>query len=524
MKQTLYSDKILLKTYVYKYINAIKTYITLLHPFIHSTLTNPTSSLLCFFPTFPQVGGATGLIGDPTGRVTERVLLDEEKVRENVEGIRKTLNQFLHPSNEDLTMVPGGEMEPILGAEQDYIPATASSSSPSSSSSSLPTSSLPPSTGVEVVNNVDWYQDMSIVKFLREAGRHMRVNTMLGRESVKRRMTSGEDGSSVEGLSLAEFFYQALQGYDFYHLHQTKGCTVQLGGTDQWGNVAAGIDLIHRMHAQNNTSQSNPSTNIPRSKSNTSQENLNHAAGSSSSGIDDESVGNGGRGEAHALTLQLLLTSTGEKFGKSAGNAVWLREDKTSPFALYQHLLRTHDADVERMLMLFTFLSIDAIKALMTTHSTRPESRVAQRRLAEEVVTLAHGPRGLAKARAATRILYPEGSERGLALEREGSNLKVGQVLLSADDLIQALDGVPQVTVSREEVVGKSVVDFAVLSKLCSSKGDARRLISGGGFSLGNARVTSPTEVISLERDVWCDRVILLRSGTKKQHVIVLKD
>ena len=330
------------------------------------------------------VGGATGLIGDPSGKSVERKMQTVEQVQHNLEGIKENLSRFLN-------------------FDDPVNPAI-------------------------LVNNYDWYKDVSAINFLRDICVNFRVPQMLAKESVKKRMEA-TDG----GMTFTEFSYQILQGYDFLHLYDTYGCTLQVGGSDQWGNITAGTDLIHRLRGQ----------------------------------------------EAYGLTFPLVCDSNGLKFGKSEGNAIFLDARKTSYYDFYQFFMRAMDADVIRYLRIFTFLPEDRIAELAEQVKTAPEKREAQRVLAEEVTRAVHGEKGLAEAQRATEVLYG-GSIEGL----------------SAATLESIFKNVPSAELPREKVIGQSVLDVVAAAKMTASKGEARRLAQQGGLSLNNEKV-APDRVFS---------------------------
>jgi tyrosyl-tRNA synthetase len=353
-------------------------------------------------------GGATGLIGDPSGKSAERQLLTEEEVRANLAGIQENLSRFLdfrHPT----------------------VPA-------------------------KLVNNYDWFKDVTFIAFLREIGKHFRLTQMLGKESVRKRM----EGSD-EGMSFTEFCYQLLQAYDFLWLHDHEGCRVQLGGADQWGNITAGTELIRRLR-----------------------------------GV-----------EAFGVTIPLVCDSQGRKFGKSEGNAVYLDHRRTSYYDFYQFFLRTEDADAARYLRIFTFLPLERIAELEEQVKTAPEKREAQRVLAEEVTRTVHGEHGISVARRATEILFPSSSPSSSSLEG-----------LSLDDLLSIFANVPSSELPHDAVVGKPVLDVAAAAKLCASKGEARRLQQQGGLYLNNQRVADPGRAVSAG-DLIEGRLLVLRAGRK---------
>jgi tyrosyl-tRNA synthetase len=352
------------------------------------------------------VGGATGMIGDPSGKSDERTLLTEEAVAENVIGIRENLERFL---------------------DFDHTTAPAA-----------------------IVNNNDWFATYGFVPFLRDIGKHFRMGSMLSKESVKSRL------SSEAGMSFTEFSYQLLQGYDFLHLLDAHGCTMQLGGSDQWGNITAGTDLIRKLRGA----------------------------------------------DAYGLTLPLVCDSTGQKFGKSAGNAVYLSEAKTSCYDFYQFFVRSTDADVGRFLKVFTFLSLAEIAELERCVEEAPERREAQKRLAEEVTRNVHGEAGLAKALRSTAVLHGEAMDG-----------------LNADDLMTVFVDVPSGELAMEAIGGQPVLNVAAEAGLCKSRGEARRLIQSGGLYLNNVRVAAPEATVT-DGDIIDGRMLVLRSG-KKRYLVV---
>ena len=330
------------------------------------------------------VGGATGLIGDPSGKSVERKMQTVEQVQHNLEGIKENLSRFLK-------------------FDDPVNPAI-------------------------LVNNYDWYKDVSAISFLRDICVNFRVPQMLSKDSVKKRMEA-TDG----GMTFTEFSYQILQGNDFLHLYDTYGCTLQIGGSDQWGNITAGTDLIHRLRGK----------------------------------------------EVYGLTFPLVCDSNGLKFGKSEGNAIFLDARKTSYYDFYQFFLRAMDSDVIRYLRIFTFLPEERIKELEEQVKIAPEKREAQKALAEEVTRAVHGEKGLAEAKRATEVLFG-GSIEGL----------------SADTLESIFKNVPSAELPRDQVVGKPVLDVVAAAKMTASKGEARRLVQQGGLSLNNAKVV-PDRVFS---------------------------
>ncbi len=349
------------------------------------------------------VGGATGMIGDPSGRSTERQLLSPATIQANSESVRKQLARFV-----DFT----GETAAIM------------------------------------VNNAEWTAPVSYLDFLREIGKHFTVNYMLAKESVRRRLEDRE-----HGISYTEFSYMLLQAFDFLHLFGTYGCTMQAGGSDQWGNITAGIELIRRMRG----------------------------------------------GEAFGITFPLLATSSGEKFGKSAGNAVWLDAARTSPYRFYQYWIRTDDRDAERFLKLFTFLSDDEIAELV---AQPPESRAAQKKLAAEVTRIVHGEENLTLAIKASEVLFG-GEVSGLR----------------DHDLHDIFADVPSFSIDRAALEsGIRMTDALVQSGAAKSKGEAGRLISGGGVYINNRRVTAADAQIGIV-DLASETMLVLRVGKKNYYL-----
>ncbi|NQT92835.1 MAG: tyrosine--tRNA ligase [Lentisphaerae bacterium] len=360
----------------------------------------------CGHKVIALVGGATGQIGDPSGKTGDRALISREQVRENVKGIGENLERFIdfeHPS----------------------VPA-------------------------ELVDNSDWLEAFGYIEFLQTVGRHFRMGAMLGRDSVRTRLESDE------GMSYTEFSYALLQAYDFLMLHDSRQCVVQAGGSDQWGNITAGVELVRKLRGA----------------------------------------------EVYGVTAPLVCDSSGRKFGKSEGNAVYLDHRLTSYFDFYQFFYRTADVDVIRFLKIFTFLSLDRIAELEGELKTEPESRVAQKALAEEVTRNVHGEKGLEVAQRSSAVLYGEAMDG-----------------LRAEDLMDIFADVPSTELSRAEVEGSSIVDVAGASGLCKSKGEARRLVESGGLYLNNVRVPGKDRTVAGE-DIVDGRVLVLRSGKRNHHLV----
>ena len=352
------------------------------------------------------IGGATGIVGDPSGKSDERSLLSPQDVAHNVERL-------------------GRQMSGILDFSGDN-PAV-------------------------MLNNHDWIGPMSFIDWLRDVGKHFTVNTMIAKESVKRRI------ESEQGISFTEFSYMTMQAYDYLHLFDEFGCTLQCGATDQWGNITAGIDLVRRTRAA----------------------------------------------EAYGLTFPLLSTAGGQKMGKSEGNAIWIDPDKTSPYLFYQYWMQTEDADVDRFLRLFTFLDLGEIEQLSAAHREAPHQRVGQKALAEQVTRLVHGDDGLSKAQRATDALF-------------GGDL--GE--LSTADLLDIFANVPSTNVAAERFsTGVTLADLLSESCVCKSKSDARRAVEQGSIYLNNQRCADAMKSVT-SSDLIGGSMLVLRSGKKRYHLV----
>jgi tyrosyl-tRNA synthetase len=352
------------------------------------------------------VGGGTGLIGDPSGKSQERTLLSVEDVDANARGMRAQLERFL---------------------DFDARPNPA-----------------------RLINNADWLRSITLLEFLRDTGKHFTVNYMLAKESVKRRL--GGD----EGISFTEFSYLLLQAYDYLVLHQRFGCTLQMGGSDQWGNITAGCDLIRKV------------------------------AG----------------GRAHGLVLPLVTTAAGTKFGKTEAGTVWLDPERTSPFRFYQFWLNTDDRDVVKYLKFFTWLERDAIVPLEHAVASAPAAREAQRTLAREVTRMVHGDAELARAERASAVLFG-GSIRDAAPE----------------DLLLVFEDVPSTTMSRTAFETSTVATAAVEAGLATSKGEAARLIKQGGVYLNGERVTDERRLLSMA-DTIGGTLAVLQKGQRERRLV----
>lgn len=353
------------------------------------------------------VGGGTGLIGDPSGKIHERQLLDLEQVEHNLQGIRRQLEKFL-----------------------DFEAAT---------------------NPARIVNNADWLCEIGFIEFLRDVGKHFSVSAMLNKESVRQRI--GQE----EGISFTEFSYMLLQSYDFHVLNQRYGCTLQMGGSDQWGNITAGIDLVRRMSGH----------------------------------------------KAFGVVFPLVTNASGLKFGKTEAGTVWLDPEATSPYRFYQFWLNTDDRDVIRYLNFFTWLNSDEIEALREEVESSPEQRTAQKRLAREVTSALHGADEAGKAERASRVLF-------------GGELKG----LGGRQIEEIFSEVPSTSIEAARLdSGIPLLDLLSDSGLAKSRKEARRLIEGGGVYLNNIRVNDLKRVAS--RDDCVDgRFLVLRKGSRNYHLV----
>ena len=353
-------------------------------------------------------GGGTGMIGDPSGKTAERQLLTVERIDANLAGIRAQLAKVL---------------------DFDAAPNPA-----------------------RIINNADWLRKLNLLEFLRDTGKHFTVNYMLAKESVKRRLDQDE------GISFTEFSYLMLQSYDFLTLFDQYGCTLQMGGSDQWGNITAGCDLIRKLRA----------------------------------------------GKAHGLVMPLVATASGVKFGKTEAGAVWLDPDLTSPFRFYQFWVNTDDRDAVRYLNYFTFLGRDAICALEAELARAPEKREAQRVLAREVTRTIHGQGAVERAEHASGLLFGE---------------RISE--LDVDEVVAVFDDVPSTEVERDRVTGAGmpIADILVLTALAASKGEAMRLVKGGGVYVNNRRVADERARLTVEQAI-SGRVFVLRKGGRQYHLL----
>ncbi|VXD11863.1 tyrosine--tRNA ligase [Marinoscillum sp. 108] len=370
----------------------------------------------CGHKPYALIGGATGMIGDPSGKSAERNLLDEKTLRHNQDAIKSQLSRFL-----------------------DF-------------DSDAPNAAV-------LVNNYDWMKDFSFLGFIRDVGKHITVNYMMAKDSVKKRLSS----ESSDGMSFTEFTYQLVQGYDFLHLYKEAQCTLQMGGSDQWGNITTGTELIRRI----------------------------------------------GGGKAYALTCPLITKADGTKFGKTEGGNIWLDAERTSPYQFYQYWLNTSDADAEKYIKIFTFLSKEEIESLIATHREAPHQRALQKKLAEEITVSAHSQADLEMAIKASDILFGKSTTEDLTAINEKT-------------LLQVFEGVPQVEISKAEYEAvANVTDL--LSELTQgvvfpSKGEARKMIKGGGVSINKVKVESSEAAVNY--DLLQGKYLLAQKGKKNYYLI----
>lgn len=360
------------------------------------------------------IGGATGMIGDPSGKSTERNLLDEAALNHNQEAIKKQLAKF-------------------LDFESDAPNAA------------------------EMVNNYDWMKEFSFLGFIRDVGKHITVNYMMAKDSVKKRL----NGEAAEGMSFTEFTYQLVQGYDFLHLYKTKSCTLQMGGSDQWGNITTGTEMIRRME----------------------------------------------QGKAYALTCPLITKADGTKFGKSEGGNIWLDPERTSPYKFYQYWLNTSDVDAEKYIKIFTFLSKDEIEQLIAEHREAPHLRALQKKLAEEITTMVHSKEDLENAIKASTILFGNAS---------ADDLKA----LDAKTFLEVFDGVPQAIISRTDLeAGIDIVEVLnAKTGFLKSNGEARRALGENSISVNREKVQEGFTLTT--HDLINNQFVLLQRGKKNYFII----
>lgn len=363
------------------------------------------------------IGGATGMIGDPSGKSEERNLLDEATLKHNQEALKKQLSKFLdfESNNKNAAIL---------------------------------------------VNNYDWMKEFSFLDFIRDVGKHITVNYMMAKDSVKKRLS----GDAKEGMSFTEFTYQLVQGYDFLHLYKTNGCTLQMGGSDQWGNITTGTELIRRI----------------------------------------------GGGKGYALTCPLITKADGTKFGKTEGGNVWLDAERTSPYKFYQYWLNTSDEDAEKYIKIFTFISKGEIESLVAEHKTAPHLRQLQKRLADELTMTVHSKEDLENALTASGILFGNSTSSDLKKLNESTFLDV-------------FEGVPQAEISQKSI-SEGLDIIAALSSdsgFLKSNSEARRALKENSISVNKEKVDETYKIT--EGDLINNTFVLLQRGKKNYFILRVK-
>lgn len=363
------------------------------------------------------LGGATGMIGDPSHRKSERVEIEEALLHSNLKSIKKNIEDIFNNHEQYFWSKNSSKLKPLI-----------------------------------VVNNLEWYKDINVIQFIRRIGKFFRLGTMLGRSSVQSRL------NSETGMSFTEFTYQVFQAYDWLHLAHKYNCQFQIGGSDQMGNIMSGYDLVTKSTKK----------------------------------------------KVYGITLPLITSEGGKKFGKSVGNVVWLSPLESSSFQLYQFFIRTKDADVEKLLKLYTFLPLNKIAEIVEEHFKHPENRTAQKILAEEVTLLVHGESGLNAAKETSKVLY-DSSIESLAK-------------MTANEIADVFEGATIVDIIGDEDL--TVYELASKAKCFKTDHDARRIIEAGGFYINYAKVTNLREVIVPGIHILPNNVTLLRVGKKTYHVV----
>ena len=359
------------------------------------------------------VGGATGMVGDPSGKSAERNLLDEASLQKNIEGVKAQLGRFLDFNTTE-------------------NPA-------------------------ELVNNFDWMKDISLIDFVRDTGKHITVNYMMAKDSVKKRLSS----ESKVGMSFTEFTYQLFQGYDFYHLYKEMDCKLQMGGSDQWGNITTGTELIRRK----------------------------------------------AQGKAYAITVPLVTKADGTKFGKTEGGNVWLDANRTSPYKFYQYWLNASDEDAEKYIKIFTFLDKEAIEALIKEHRETPHLRLLQKKIGEEVTIMTHGQEAFDNAIKASQILFGKSTSEDLKS-------------LDEQTFLDIFEGVPQASVSKEDIDNGLDMIGALAAKtgFLNSNGEARRALKENAISVNKEKVKEDFVISS--SDIIANAYVLLQRGKKNYFLL----
>ncbi len=364
------------------------------------------------------VGGATGMIGDPSGKSTERNLLDEKTLKHNEEAIKNQLSRFL-----------------------DF-----DSDAPNAA---------------EMVNNYDWMKSISFLDFIRDIGKHITVNYMMAKDSVKKRLSS----ESSVGMSFTEFTYQLVQGYDFLHLYENKNCKLQMGGSDQWGNITTGTELIRRKVS----------------------------------------------GEAFALTCPLITKADGGKFGKTESGNVWLDANYTSPYRFYQFWLNVSDEDAQKYIKIFTFLTKNEVESLVATHAEAPHQRALQKRLAQEVTTMVHSQEAYEMAVEASAVLFGNSTSESLKKMDEAT-------------LLAVFEGIPQFEIERKDLLGEvKLIDLLTTqAPVFSSKGEMRKMLQNGGLFINKEKLTDVEALATIDL-LLNDSFIFVQKGKKNHYLLQVK-
>lgn len=360
------------------------------------------------------IGGATGMVGDPSGKSAERNLLNEETLAKNIAGVK-------------------GQLERFLDFDEN------SSKNPA-----------------ELVNNYDWMKDISLIDFVRDTGKHITVNYMMAKDSVKNRIS----GENTEGMSFTEFTYQLFQGYDFYHLYKEKNCMLQMGGSDQWGNITTGTELIRRK----------------------------------------------AQGKAYAITVPLVTKADGTKFGKTEGGNVWLDAERTSPYKFYQYWLNSSDEDAEKYIKIFTFLDKETIETLIAEHKEAPHLRILQKKIGEEVTVMTHGKEAYDNAIKASAILFGESTADAIKS-------------LDEQTFLDVFEGVPQAIVTRSQIeTGIDIVAAFADTGFLKSNGEVRRSLKENAISVNKEKVKD--DFIITAKDLISNTYVLLQRGKKNYFLL----
>ncbi len=359
------------------------------------------------------IGGATGMVGDPSGRSDERNLLDEATLNKNIKGVKAQLERFL-----------------------DFNDASENAA--------------------QLVNNYDWMKQISLIEFVRDVGKHITVNYMMAKDSVKKRLNP----ESQSGMSFTEFTYQLFQGYDFYHLYKEKNCKLQMGGSDQWGNITTGTELVRRK----------------------------------------------AQGKGYALTCNLITKSDGSKFGKTAGGNVWLDAERTSPYKFYQYWLNSSDDDSEKYIKIFTFLDKEIIENLISEHKEAPHTRLLQKKIGEDITVLVHGKEAYSNAIKASNILFGKSTAEDLKM-------------LDEQTFLDVFEGVPQAEINRNTIEnGLEIVPAFAENGFLKSNGEVRRALKENSISVNKEKVKDDFVITS--KDLIANKFVLLQRGKKSYFLL----